>query len=67
MRVGGILATNEATWIGFSDIANEGVWTWTDNNEAFPGTISWAREEPNDGQRENYATLSLVSGNYVTY
>ena len=65
MRVGGILPTAEATWIGFSDIANEGVWTWTNNNGIFPGTISWATGEPNGGRRENCAILNLVSENFV--
>ena len=65
MRVGGILATTQATWIGFSDIANEGVWTWTDNNGIFPGTISWATDEPNGGRKENCAFMRLRSGKFV--
>ena len=64
MRVGGILPITEETWIGFSDLENEGVWTWTDNGK-FPDTISWASTEPNGGRAENCALLSLSSEKFV--
>ncbi|XP_078693200.1 CD209 antigen-like protein C isoform X4 [Branchiostoma floridae x Branchiostoma belcheri] len=45
-------ATQQSTWIGLSDLANEGLWVW-DDGIVFGGGGFWATREPNGGTKEN--------------
>jgi type II secretory pathway pseudopilin PulG len=41
------LAGGQGTWIGFNDIANEGVWVW-DGGEPTGSYTNWSTTEPNN-------------------
>ncbi|KAI8503936.1 hypothetical protein Bbelb_180040 [Branchiostoma belcheri] len=48
--------TQQNTWIGLSDLANEGLWVW-DDGIVFGGGGFWGTGEPNGGRVENCAHI----------
>ena len=41
--------SNRQTWIGLSDIENEGTFIWIDGVASTAENVGWQRGEPNDG------------------
>jgi hypothetical protein len=64
--IAGTLAARTHVWIGGSDAAAEGSWTWT-NGDAFalPYTDWWPDEPNNTGGIENYLALDLRNGSWA--
>jgi hypothetical protein len=53
------LGTIQHVWIGYTDIAAEGTWVWTDGSE--PAFENWLEGEPsNDGTGEHCALIYTV-------
>ncbi|XP_019638753.1 PREDICTED: perlucin-like protein, partial [Branchiostoma belcheri] len=48
--------TKQNTWIGLSDLENEGLWVW-DDGTLLVGEGIWGTNEPNGGTRENCAHI----------
>ena len=51
-----------ASFIGASDLAKDGEWTWSDGS-AWDYT-NWARGEPNGQRRENCGRLEIPNGGH---
>ena len=49
------------TFLGLSDIANEGYWVWSSDGSV-PEYKNWGNGEPNGGTNENCANLSDLTG-----
>lgn len=57
------IGLTERLWIGFTDMAVEGTWAWT-NGDAVTYT-NWAGGEPNNAGGEDYAVVNwLASGQW---
>ncbi|MDB4780254.1 hypothetical protein OAG46_00490, partial [Planctomycetota bacterium] len=53
---------NTNAWIGFTDEASEGTWTWTSGE--IPGFTNWSAGEPNNLGNEDHAHLIVSTGKW---
>jgi hypothetical protein len=59
----GTIAERTHVWIGGTDLATEGTWTWT-NGDPFSYT-NWWGGEPNNSGDEDYLALDFRSGSWA--
>lgn len=60
---GNLGGVDRRVWIGFSDFASEGVWSWSDGSDA--SYTNWNAGEPNNsGATEHYAELLGSTGRW---
>ncbi|KAI4879714.1 hypothetical protein NFI96_013867 [Prochilodus magdalenae] len=56
------LVGNSQAWLGATDVAQVGVWVWTDGS-AFD-YINWNSGEPNGGTNENCLMMNYIQVNW---